>query len=79
MPKVYLTKDDKLDEDFRRLIRVGMARQGIDTQKELARKMRCSDETMSYRLRNPDSFSRRELRHICKILKIAPEELAEVI
>lgn len=79
MPKVSLSPDKQQDEALRRLIRMAMAREGYTTQKALAKKMNCSEAILSYRLRNPDSFSRRELRHIRKILRISQEELAAVI
>lgn len=79
MPKVYLTQSDKADEAFRRLIKMAMAREGIETQKALAKKMKCKDETLSYRLHHPGSCSVRELRHLRRILKITVEEMGEVI
>ena len=79
MPKVYITQSDKADEAFRRLIKMAMAREGIESQKALAKKMKCNDNTLSYRLRNPGSCSVRELRHFRRILKITAEEMGEMI
>lgn len=79
MPKVYLTQSDKADEAFRRMIKVAMAREGIDTQKALAKRMKSKESTLSYRLHHPDSLSVRELRHMRRILKLTADEIGEVI
>ena len=79
MPKVNLAADKHRDEEMRRLIKMAMAREGYETQRALAKKLRCKEETLSRRLRKPDSFTRRELRQICKVLRITGEELASVI
>lgn len=40
---------------------------------ELASKTVIPYSTLAYRFRNPDSFTRAELRRICKVLKIPRE------
>lgn len=79
MPKVYLTQSDKADEIFRRIVKVAMIREGIESQRMLAKRMKCKETTLSYRLHHPDSLSVRELRHMRRILKLSAEELMEVI
>ena len=79
MPRVYVTQSDKADEAFRRMIKVGMAREGIDTQRALAKRMKSKDNTISYRLQNPGSLSLREFRILRKILKLTADEIGEVI
>ena len=79
MPKVYLTADAKKDEEFRRLVKMAMAREGIYTQRELAKRLICKELTVSKRLREPDTISRRELRNYCKVLKISAEEIGAVV
>lgn len=79
MPKVYLTENDKTDEKLRRLIKMAMAREGINSQRELAKRLKCREQTISYRLNNPDSFTRKELRKYCRVLKISGEELGEAV
>lgn len=79
MPKVYLTKNDKKDEQLRRLIKMAMAREGIDSQRELAKRLKCREQTVSYRLRHPDSFTREELKDYCRVLRISGAELGEVL
>lgn len=79
MPKVYLTKNEKKDEELRRLFKMAMAREGISTQRELAKRLKCREQTVSYRLRNPDSFTREELKDYCRVLRISSAELGEVV
>ena len=79
MPRVYVTQSDKADEAFRRLIKMAMAREGIDTQKALAKRMKSKENTISYRLHHPGSLSLRELRTLRRILKLTEDEIGEVI
>lgn len=79
MPKVYLTEAQKRDDDFRRLVAVGLASSGVRTQKALSEKMNMKPSTMSAKLKKPDNFRRDELRALCRVLRIDPAEMGRVL
>lgn len=78
MAKAYLTEQQRLDDEFRRVVRVGMAEQNLK-QYQLAEKMQFKPTTLQSKLQRPDTFKRGELRLLRKALKIAPETMAQII
>lgn len=78
MAKAYLTEQQRLDDEFRRVVRVGMAEQNLK-QYQLAEKMQLKATTLQSKLQRPDTFKRNELRLLRKVLKIAPETMAQII
>lgn len=78
MAKAYLTEQQRLDNEFRRVVRVGMAEQNLK-QYQLAEKMQLKATTLQSKLQRPDTFKRGELRLLRKVLKIAPETMAQII
>lgn len=78
MAKAYLTEQQRLDDEFRRVVRVGMAEQNLK-QYQLAEKMQLKLTTLQSKLQRPDTFKRGELWLLRKALKIAPETMAQII
>ena len=78
MAKAYLIEQQRLDDEFRRVVRVGMAEQNLK-QYQLAEKMQLKATTLQSKLQRPDTFKRSELRLLRKVLKIAPETMAQII
>lgn len=78
MAKAYLTEQQRLDDEFRRVVRVGMAEQNLK-QYQLAEKMQLKATTLQSKLQRPDTFKRNELRLLRKVLRIAPETMAQII
>lgn len=77
MPKVTLTEQARVDEKLLRYIR--RQRGDLDlTQREVAQKIGLHEDTFSRRLKDPDTFTRRELRCLFKVLHFTEEEIREV-
>ncbi len=70
MPKITLTEKAKNDELLRRVIRMGMARQGMSTVSQLASRVGLGRSTLSAKLVDPDTFRLGELRRIYKTLRM---------
>lgn len=68
MPSTYLTEKTKRDEEFRRVIRMGMARKGIGDIKKLSDRVKMSRSTLSKKMADPDLFKLGELRRVYKTL-----------
>lgn len=79
MGKTYLTEAQRRDDEFRKLVKVGLASSGLDTQRELAKKIKMRESTLSAKLRHPDRFRRDELRLLVKALRIEPEAMGRVL
>jgi transcriptional regulator with XRE-family HTH domain len=78
MPKLRESFGTQKNKEVQMMIRVGMARVGIN-QKELAGRMLLSPQTVSYKLRNPGALTLDELWRACEVLKIKefPESQAK--
>lgn len=78
MPRVYLTETDKQDADFEKIIRQHMGYELL-TITALASQIDMPRETLSRKLKNPDRFSRRELRMICRRLHVSEDLKSKLI
>lgn len=78
MPKVTLGQYAKANEEFRRILKAGMVRQG-KSRKEITTKTRTSEATYYNRLENPEDMTVRELRIYRRELKISDDELLSVL
>jgi len=73
MPKLKERPEVTQDKLFRGLISKYMIISGYDVQ-ELADKLHIHRVTLHRKLKNPDSFTRGELRRLFQILKFTDEE-----
>lgn len=73
MPKVTLTETQREQEAIESMIRkyAGAMRMSIP---QAAQKAGIPYTTLYKRLHDPDTFSRREMKRLCKVLKIPDEE-----
>lgn len=73
MPKVTLTEAQREQEAIESMIRkyAGAMRMSIP---QAAQKAGIPYTTLYKRLHDPDTFSRREMKRLCKVLKIPDEE-----
>lgn len=80
MPRVNLCRDPRAErqEAIRRIIRRGMAEQGMRYDKELAGKVSISRPAFSRKMKEC-SFSLDELCQICKALKLTPDDAAVML
>ncbi len=78
MPKVYLTEQAKKDDKLRYYI--GQQMGGLKlNQRELAHKIGYkSAKTLVARIKNPDLFTRGELRTLAQVLRLTDEQVHEV-
>lgn len=78
MPKVYLTEQAKKDDKLRYYI--GQQMGGLKlSQRELAHKIGYkSAKTLVARIKNPDLFTRGELRTLAQVLRLTDEQVHEV-
>ena len=87
MPKVNpLTERAKREQEkeakddmFRRYVKSHCALRGVNSQYELSKLVTTSPATMSYKLRNPDRFTRRELQRLFEVLNFSDKEKLEVM
>lgn len=78
MPIVKSYKDKRLAE-LQGLIDLGMHRQGMRYKKDLAKKIRMPEATLSRKYRSPETFSLGEIWMILDVLHIPSEERAKVL
>ena len=80
MPRVNLCRDPRAErqEATRRIIRRGMAEQGIRYDTELAGKASISRPSFSRKMKEC-SFSLDELSRICKTLRLTPDDAAVML
>lgn len=78
MPKIYLTEQAKKDDRLRYY--VGQQMGGLRlTRMDVAHKLGYkSAKTLRMRLKNPDLFTRGELRCLAQILHLTDEQVHEV-
>lgn len=75
MPRMNLGRDPvkERQEATRRIIKRGMAEQGINRQEDIARKIGMSQPSFSTKLR-ASSWSLEEMVKLCKALKLTQED-----
>lgn len=73
MPKVKNADRENI-EAFRKIVKKNMAEQGIEYQKDLARKIYLRPETFSRYMKNPKDMKYKTLRRMVQILKLSKEE-----
>jgi len=61
------------------VIRVGMANNKIDTNKELAERIGMVRQTLSHKRKHPSTFTGGEIGSLAKTLKWTDEEIAEFV
>ena len=76
MPKLKVTEKQKADDALRFAVKV--ARLKLDmTQKELAHIIGMCEPTLISRLKDPDKFTRGELRHLYKALHFSRDDIID--
>lgn len=78
MPKVNLTEGDRMRDRMVVVLRVAMARHGLNVPK-LAKKMVKAQDTMRRKCKDPGVLTVRELGQLVRMLHIPQEELMEAI
>lgn len=79
MPKVYLTEQAKKDDKLRFYIDSQIGGLHL-TKAEVAHKIGYkSPKTLGTRIKNPDLFTRGELRKLVQVLQFTDEQVREVI
>ena len=80
MPRVNLGRDPTKErqEATRRIIRRGMAEQGIERQADIARKIGMSQPSFSTKLR-ASSWSLEEMVKLCKALHLTQEDCSAIL
>lgn len=80
MPRVNLGRDPvkERQEATRRIIKRGMAEQGINRQEDIARKIGMSQPSFSTKLR-ASSWSLEEMVNLCKALKLTQEDCSAIL
>lgn len=79
MPKLKERPEQKQNKMFTALLKKNMELSGITEYQELAGRIGINKTTMCYKLKEPDKFTRRELRKIFCILKFSDEEKSAVM
>ena len=80
MPLVNLGRDpvEERQEATRRIIKRGMAEQGINRQEDIARKIGMSQPSFSTKLRS-SSWSLEEMVKLCKALRLTQEDCSAIL
>lgn len=73
MPAIKISTEEKENKETIVKLETYMIMSGIK-KPELAEKALIPYSTLAKRFNNPDTFSRAELRRICKVLKIPRED-----
>lgn len=79
MPKLREPPETKQDKLFLALIEKNKVLCGIYEDQELAARLGIDRKTMRNKLREPDRFTRRELRRLFNILRFTEEEKSLVV
>ena len=79
MPKLRDSPGEKQDKLFKALTVKNMTLCGYNHNNELAIKMRMHEQTLNYKLKDPDKFTRKELRKLFTLLNFTEEEKGMVI
>lgn len=80
MPRVNLGRDPTRErqEATRRIIKRGMAEQGIERQEDIARKIGMSQPSFSVKLRT-SSWSLEEMARLSKTLRLSETDAAKIL
>lgn len=78
MPKLKETDEQQKDQLTRAYIAKNMELYSL-TDEQVAIKLRCVKRSFQNKKKNPDTFTRKELRILCKTLKFTDEEKALII
>lgn len=80
MPRVNLCRDPvkERQEATRRIIKRGMAEQGINRQEDIARKIGMSQPSFSSKLR-ASSWSLEEMVKLCKALNLTQDDCSTIL
>jgi hypothetical protein len=79
VPKLRDSDEVKRDRLFKAYAAKNMALCGYDHNKDLAPRMHMHQRTFNYKMRDPDKFTRKELRTLFQILKFSDEEKAGIM
>ena len=79
MPKLKISEQEQKDRAFVGLLKLKMELEGYSRQQDLAERLNINRSTLSCKINNPDTFTRRELRRLFQVLKFTAEEKARVI
>lgn len=79
MPKLKERPESKQDKLFQALLSKNMKICGYDRIEDVAERLQIHKVTLGYKVRDPDKFTRRELRRLFSILKFSQEEKSQVM
>lgn len=78
MPKQEISEEEQKNRLTRAYIAKGMELYGL-TEDEVAVKIRCVKRTFQNKRKRPETFTLKELRKLCIVLKLSKEEKAEIM
>lgn len=76
MPKLPPTEKQKVDSALNEYVAVHLLRQSM-TKTQLAKAVGCERPTLWAKLKNPDKFTRGELRRLYKVLHFTKQEIID--
>jgi len=79
MPKLKESEEIKRDKLFKALTAKNMTLCGYNHHKDLAPGMYMHENTLNYKLNDPDRFTRKELRRMFALLKFTDEEKGQIM
>ncbi len=79
MPKLRDTQEERQDKLFKALVAKNMMLCGCKNNRELAARLHIGEKAFYLKIKNPDRFTRKELRRLFSLLKFTEEEKGQVI
>lgn len=79
MPKLKENEDAKKERMFKGLVAKNMAFCGYQHNNELAPAMHMHEQTLNYKLADPNKFTFKELKLLFKTLKFTDEDKYQII
>lgn len=79
MPKLKDSPEATQDKLFKALVAKNMTLCGISNNRELASKAHIGEKAFYLKIKDPDKFTRKELRRLFSLLKFTEEEKGQII
>lgn len=79
MPKLKDSPEEKQDKLFKALVAKNMALYGCKNNRELAARLHIGEKAFYLKIKDPDRFTRKELRRLFTLLKFTEEEKGMVV
>jgi hypothetical protein len=79
VPKLRNSDEEKQDMLFKALVAKNMTLCGCKNNRELAARLHIGEKSFYLKIKDPDKFTRKELRRLFAILKFSEEEKGQVV